>query len=601
MRRRWIHAGVRRSLRMHGRLALGVALATAAADGIWLRASWPKLSANPEFIVFNSAVLLFLPVALGLMAAIAARNLDPRVYDSADVESVLGVTPFGDLPDFADVPSEYSEVDLLRLANEIAHACKKGRLRRCVITGTGHGTGVTTIAMRVKESLDVLDRPAVLVDATGARQVTDEPAAPEAAGRATAGPSGGDGARHDELIVTDAGPITASPDAEYLARFADCVLVVVGSGVTTRGELRRTATCLENLNVAAVRYVVNRAEQPRSGRHPSETEATPGAGPGPFDSAVRRALPHESVRNRDNSPARDSALDSRQAASVLKEPDAALAIRKRAAQESGQPSTWDAPGIPHWLADALSKLDREAAERSVDNEQMQGTKGADPELQEPAIEEAARHLKALPFEDRREAMESKSDEAEAMLFSMNRNASRQESDGEAGAANAPCESERTEKKPSRLSGLRGMVTAAELRALNQPKQAEATAVQPAVPSSLIDALAETPGRLTGLKGLVTAAELKELNQGRLQVAEAGGTGEKVEAKSRNAAESKLRIVEAAPGDRGAMAAGPAASEKMNAKSDAVPAKPPEPTRTGRSEPYGEVQILPSKRGQYGRK
>jgi hypothetical protein len=605
---------------MHRRLAIGVAFAAAVIDAIGLVASglfafWPKQVANPTSIIVDVALLLLAPVALGVIAAVAASKLDPRIYDGADVERLLGVAPMGDLPDFAEAPGEYSEVDLLRLANEIAHLCKKGQTRRCVFTGTGHGAGVTTVAGRVKEALNLLDRPAMLVDATGAPLPGIEltVAALQAAGLAEGvGRADEGGRRRDELILTDAGPITTSPDTEYLARFADSVFVVIESGVTTRRELHRTVSCLQKLNVSGVRFVVNRVKQSHSGRRLSEPVAALGIAPGQFAAAVRRSLADPPHQDEESSRPPRAAAETGKTAKAPKEPETPSSMMWWAPQ----PSAWNAPGVPPWLADALAQLERKVAERSA--EQARATPGGAKSPQQlsapdqvPAAEStepAVRQFQALPLEDHSKGKESHLSEAEAMLFSMDLNLPKQENEPmapTAGAENAPPEGQRAEKRPSRLSGLRGMVTVADLRALSQPKQAEATRWPVAdphqgVPSSLIGALTETPGRLTGLKGLVTPADLRELNQARPQ---ANGAGDHAQAPAQKTMAREPRIVEVAhaPKTDEGPANAPEPAVAKNAKFDAVLPKPPESVRPERDVLFDEVLILPSKRGQYLRK
>jgi hypothetical protein len=620
---------LRRSLRMHRRLAIGMALAAAAVEATWLFASQLitygtyglRAVANPTAITVYAALLMLAPAIVGLMAAIVARKLDPRIYDGADVARLLGVAPIGELPDFAEAPGEYGEVDLLRLANGIAHLCKKGRTRRCVFTGAGHGAGVTTLALRVKESLDTLGRLATLVDGAGAPHAA---VAPSAAVLQSVGLSADceypieNGKQRDELVLTDAEPIAISADAEYLARFADCVLVVIESGVTTRAELRRTVSCLEKLHVAGVQYVVNRVKQTHSSRRLSESVAALRIAPGQFAAAVRRAVAQAPIRNEEQATPHGTTAKARKPPKAHETPETAITMMKRAME----PSAWNAPGwkdsgIPPWLSEALAQLEKEQGQRPAGVERatpavantsnrVPATKSGEPREQQQ---------EALPFEDHPKGKESQQSEAEAMLFSMDLNM-RTRDNGPlapaAGAENLPSEgpgSEKqglaAEKRWSRLSGLRGMVTAAELRALNQPKPAEETrwpvaeAQQP-VPSSLIEALTETPGRLSGLKGLVAPADLKELNQGRPQM---NGAGDYGPSSAGNMMEPEPRIVEAAsapmPGEAPANGAEPADAKKM--KSDAVPSKPPESVRPERDAKFDGIQILPSRRGQYGRK
>jgi hypothetical protein len=171
--------------------------------------------------------------------------------------------------------------------------------------------------------------------------------------------------------------------------------------------------------------------------------------------------------------------------------------------------------------------------------------------------------------------------------------------------------ETAETKSSRLSGLRRMVDAEDLKELSQRKRIEGkvggseTAEARETP---IRALHEGSSRLSGLRGLVTPADLKELSQARTAAAfetagEARGSQLK-EAKTRGGetaaqgeepaeAQASRPFLAATQGEGGQL------SERSKAKD--VPSKPPVRTTGEQRAEYEEVQILPSKRGQYRRK
>ncbi len=196
-------------------------------------------------------------ISLAAVTAGIARKRNRRVYIASDVEHVLGFAPMAQLPDFAEVPEEVTEEYLLQLAAKIESVSKRRSLRNCVFTGTGHGSGVTAIATRMKELLQPLGWAAVVVDAGGL-----SPAAPE----------GGLGAGEDatqhvaqtvegrpaELVLADAAPLMVSAQTEDLVRHADCTIVVIESGVTTRAQLRAAAAILQRLNAQDVGFVLNR-------------------------------------------------------------------------------------------------------------------------------------------------------------------------------------------------------------------------------------------------------------------------------------------------------------------------------------------------------
>ncbi len=203
---------------------------------------------------------LFALLGLISMAAVTAgiaRKRNRRVYTATDVEHVLGFAPMAQLPDFTEVHEEVAEEYLLRLAAKIESVSKRRSLRNCVFTGIGHGSGVTAIATRMKELLQSLGWAAVIVDAGELSA-----AAPD--GRLGAG---GDTTQHvdktvegrqAELVLADAAPLMVSAQTEDLVRHADCTIVVIESGVTTRAQLRAAATILQRLDAQDVGFVLNR-------------------------------------------------------------------------------------------------------------------------------------------------------------------------------------------------------------------------------------------------------------------------------------------------------------------------------------------------------
>jgi Mrp family chromosome partitioning ATPase len=60
------------------------------------------------------------------------------------------------------------------------------------------------------------------------------------------------------LVLVDIPPVLASVDAEYLARRADCVVLVAEARHVTSLELKRVAGALERIQPKAVACVLNR-------------------------------------------------------------------------------------------------------------------------------------------------------------------------------------------------------------------------------------------------------------------------------------------------------------------------------------------------------
>ena len=225
-------------------------------------------------ILRQALMMILAGIFLGLLAAVAAHKLDPKVYIATDVERVLGFAPMAVLPDFVEVSDRVVEEHMLRLAAGIEYARQQGNLRSCIFTGTGPGTGVTTVVTRVREMLEAMGRETVLVDASGT------PLPPPAASSGGLGLQDSSsqlatrpGSRstallqqladetetgEESLVLTDTAPLTVSAETEYLARLVDCAIIVIESGATTRAQLREVAHSLQRVDVAAVGFVLNR-------------------------------------------------------------------------------------------------------------------------------------------------------------------------------------------------------------------------------------------------------------------------------------------------------------------------------------------------------
>lgn len=215
-------------------------------------------------------------ILLGLMAALLASNLDPKVYIAADIEHALGFAPMAQLPDFSEVSDGVADEHLLRISAMIAHANQQGNLKSCLFTGTGSGVGVSTLSTRVKTLLETIGSPAMLINESGMPMPVQRTGSAEAGSQNSAGKLAirrgirsaalqqrSEGAAEEEeesLVITDTAPLLISAETEYLARNVDAVIVLVESGVTTRTQLREVATSLQRLNVAAMGFVLNRIE-----------------------------------------------------------------------------------------------------------------------------------------------------------------------------------------------------------------------------------------------------------------------------------------------------------------------------------------------------
>jgi hypothetical protein len=242
---------------MNRRLILGFALFGLFLAAFSLLGLWAVNTARSLFYVqptlsaaiHNAMLLQFGFAFLGAAVAIVAHKSDPRIYVASDVERLVGFAPMAQLPDFSEVSEEVAKEHLMRLVARIDTALRDRRVRNCVFTGTGPGAGATTVALRVKETLETLGRAAVVRHGTKAlldsvvEEVEGLPA---------------------EMVLTDTAPLTASAETEYLARHADCTIVVIESGVTTPAQLRSIASALERLHLPFVGFVLNRVRSAKA-------------------------------------------------------------------------------------------------------------------------------------------------------------------------------------------------------------------------------------------------------------------------------------------------------------------------------------------------
>jgi Mrp family chromosome partitioning ATPase len=239
-------------------------------------AAVPPLYPTVTGLLRQTLILLIAGVVFGLVAAVAVHKMDPRVYIAEDVDRILGFAPMAVLPDFAQVSDGVVDEHMLRLAAGIEYARQQGNLKSCIFTGTGPGTGVTTVATRVREMLEAMGRETVLVDASGTSPSLPHAGAdglglPDSISKfATQHGSSSTAllqqlAEEEEtgegnLVITDTAPLAVSAETEYLARLVDCAIIVVESGVSTRSQLREVANSLQRLDVAAVGFVLNRVK-----------------------------------------------------------------------------------------------------------------------------------------------------------------------------------------------------------------------------------------------------------------------------------------------------------------------------------------------------
>ncbi|MGO8933733.1 MAG: hypothetical protein ACLPLZ_02820 [Terracidiphilus sp.] len=636
---------IRRSLQVHRRLAVSLAFVGLALAVIYLLNVWsvrsaqsvnnpspalisetsaathdlqPAVGVIPGFAKFaasavipwysadsgvfrNAIVLLLSFIFLGTAVAVIAHKVDPRIHVASDIEHLLGFAPMAQLPDFSEVSDEVAQEHFLRLASGIDRAFKDRNLSHCVFTGTGPGVGVTTVAARVKEKLDGFRKSAVIAGASemsrpaprGGQQETalrgDDLSMLHQLIREVEGEA--EGARR-EIILADSAPLTASEETEHLVCSADCAIVVIEAGVTTRAQLRAVANTLQRIKAPAVGFVLNRVRLATA------------------DAAFRRSIKEMNRHLRPQGQSNDGQMLQTlrlaiEEGSATLDLDAALpnrpaenspptiAIDAAPLELAARP---DAPVATHQAARALPAPPQEP-ERSPDSV----TEPADQMHQDQPHRDQAPSGSGSPWEEtalRSYAM-LEPETAHHPTSQASRNSESETGPAQESVQLAPGEA--SHLTLPRLSELRGMNFTQALRELDSAKH-------PAPPSDGIDVLMSA---IAPFEALFT--------QGDSAPNDVPSAAADAEFDPLAAAPASFSAPE--PGDAAGAENGPVDAENTPPQPSFLPFEPPlpekipdnrgeesgriRPGRSGAGKPPGsfldQLQILPSRRGQYKKK
>jgi succinoglycan biosynthesis transport protein ExoP len=211
-------------------------------------------------------------LVLGLFLVLLLYNLDRKIYIAEDIQHLIGVAPVVCLPSLANVSSEVYDEYVLRLSAKIERTLKLAKSHNCIFTGVDFGVGVSTLANRTRELLEGLGQKAVMADSHAARRSTsqseDETAGTQDSHSIALQQRQKEEARPDSncVVISDAAPLVASAETEFMVRSAGSVIVVARSGVTTRQQLLAMAQTLQRMNVSAVDFVLNNVQISKADR-----------------------------------------------------------------------------------------------------------------------------------------------------------------------------------------------------------------------------------------------------------------------------------------------------------------------------------------------
>ncbi|HTS32129.1 MAG TPA: hypothetical protein VMH81_39930 [Bryobacteraceae bacterium] len=243
------------------------------------------------FCAFLVAAML-----LGVATPVGADSLDLRIRSARGLYRALGFEPLGWFPE-RGLADEFGREQVLRLANRLDQDRQKTGARIFAFTGSTAGAGTSTTVADTARALAALGVPALAVEANAYRSDHrfsggNQGLAVVLRGNrdlAEAIVSGGEGAPDHigvgdvegkrnlpdihrlievlqvgaesyGIVLIDLPPILLSVDAEYVARTADVVVLVVEAGRTTQAQVRRAAKALERLEPRAVAAVLNRVQ-----------------------------------------------------------------------------------------------------------------------------------------------------------------------------------------------------------------------------------------------------------------------------------------------------------------------------------------------------
>lgn len=235
-------------------------------------------------------------LCLGIAVPMAADALDRRIYSARGLHRALGFEPLAWFPERGRA-DQFGQEQVLRLANRLDQDRQKTGARIFAFTGATAGAGTTTAVSDTARALASLGVPALAVEANAYR--SDQRFSGSGQGLAVVlrgnfdldqaivsggagepdhigvGDVGGKrnlpdihrlievlrmGAESYGIVLIDLPPILLSVDAEYVARSADVVVLVVEAGRTTEAQVSRAAKALERLDPRAVAAVLNRVQ-----------------------------------------------------------------------------------------------------------------------------------------------------------------------------------------------------------------------------------------------------------------------------------------------------------------------------------------------------
>jgi len=224
------------------------------------------------------ALALPLGFALGLLAAVTAQKLDPKVYIGSDVTRVLDFAPMAVLPSPFDVDFKVVNEFMLRLVAGIDQAHRSSDATMFVFTSASAKVEITDLVASLALKMDRLGYRTIILKASNSLQTLTTSDGDEDLARledetalALASESTGLRVKHEsfvferlqriknnvDLLFIEALPLLSSAETEYMARLADATVIVAKSGQTTREDLKSSLDLVRRISAAGVAAVLS--------------------------------------------------------------------------------------------------------------------------------------------------------------------------------------------------------------------------------------------------------------------------------------------------------------------------------------------------------
>jgi uncharacterized protein involved in exopolysaccharide biosynthesis/Mrp family chromosome partitioning ATPase len=233
-----------------------------------------------------------------VLIPIGIDSFDPRIHWPGDVHRALGFPVLGWLLEKKDAGEDFGREQILRLAERLSHEHQLNGTKLFAFTAVQAGNGTTTIVRDVAGAMSRLGMPALAVEANAYR-ADAQYRNPKSRGLSVllkgssslgleVVPGGGEvcdslpvgdvdhlghlpdlhklvsvlreAAELYPIVLVDLPPLAVSVDAEFVARSADLVVLIVEAEAVNKRRLLETARMLERVKPSAVAAVLNRVQ-----------------------------------------------------------------------------------------------------------------------------------------------------------------------------------------------------------------------------------------------------------------------------------------------------------------------------------------------------